>query len=513
MTVLSADINIEQKDLGLKWYPVVDNDILYKGALIAIDASGYAKPASDTSGETVVGIADEKVDNTVTGHTAGGLKIRVRSGRAFLMVTASATQASVGDAAYVTDDQTVAFSGTANAVLVGPCSEYVSATSVWINIPLGGQGTVQVATSSASLTTGEIIATGITSSDTVLGIAGLASTGATVAGGSVPIVGGVGGTTSGAGGLVSVTGGAGGTLGTGNGGAASLVGGASGTGATGAGGATTIQGGAAGSTNGAGGAANVTGGAGIGTGAGGAVTVLAGAGGLTGAGGNVAITAGAGGSTSGAAGTVIITAGSVAGTPNTVGGVAHLIAGAGKGTQAGGVAKILGGAGGGTSGAGGDAQVTGGAGSAGDANGGNVDLVPGAADGTGLDGELRVNGSAAGLIPVSMWYNAPPAVAIPMFVASRAYRVKRIEGRVLAQGSGGACTGAFWRAASATALGSGTALNTGSYNFVGTIDANQNLTLEAAANLEIAAGNVVGFVVTGTSTAAQGCLTITLAPV
>jgi hypothetical protein len=141
MTVLSADANIQSKDLPtILSYPVEDNVKIYKGAIVAIDTSGYATNAADTASFVVVGIADEDVDNTVSGHTAGGLNIRVVSGRAFLLTAASMTQAKVGAEALVSDDATVVTSGTTNSIKVGRVVSYVSATQVWVYIPIGGPG-------------------------------------------------------------------------------------------------------------------------------------------------------------------------------------------------------------------------------------------------------------------------------------------------------------------------------------------------------------------------------------
>ena len=114
---------------------------------------------------------------------------------------------------------------------------------------------------------------------------------------------------------------------------------------------------------------------------------------------------------------------------------------------------------------------------------------------------------------VSYRYDAVDlALTEPFFIASRRYVVTAIIGRVLAQGSGGACTLSFYRAPSGTAIGSGTILHSGSYNVVGTIDANQTLSLASASSLEVANGDVIGAVLTGTPTAGSGAITITLRP-
>src|SRR5262245_34245297 len=112
MTVLSADAVIPWKsEYGsgvITSYPMADNQKVYKGSLVAIDAAGYARPAADTASYISAGIAVDQVDNTITGHTAGGLRIRVRSGVRAQLPATGLTQASVGQVAKVADSGAVA---------------------------------------------------------------------------------------------------------------------------------------------------------------------------------------------------------------------------------------------------------------------------------------------------------------------------------------------------------------------------------------------------------------------
>ncbi len=107
----------------------------------------------------------------------------------------------------------------------------------------------------------------------------------------------------------------------------------------------------------------------------------------------------------------------------------------------------------------------------------------------------------------------PATLDTPFFVALRAYRVLGITGRVEVQGGGGAATAIIKKAASATAITAGTALHTGSFNFVGTAATNQVLALSAtSSDLDIASGTCIGVDATGTLTSATGCFTVLLAP-
>lgn len=138
MTALDKDRQTASKEIDLKSY-LCDVDHIYKGGLVALNAAGYAVAATDSATDVrVVGVADENVDCTVQ----GAKKVRVRSGRAFLFAASSITQAMLGDTMVVVDDQTVDDAGGAtNDVTVGHLIEYVSSTSGWVFIPLGGIAT------------------------------------------------------------------------------------------------------------------------------------------------------------------------------------------------------------------------------------------------------------------------------------------------------------------------------------------------------------------------------------
>lgn len=132
------------------------------------------------------------------------------------------------------------------------------------------------------------------------------------------------------------------------------------------------------------------------------------------------------------------------------------------------------------------------------------------------DGSMGIEGRQlddGGFIPVSFYWNVPNA-DISFFVADRPYRVKGIRARVDTVGSdAGAVTGEIKKAPSGTAVASGTVLHSGTINLKGTAATNQTLTLSAtSAALDIAAGDCIGFDLTGTGTAAVGSVTVNLAP-
>lgn len=80
--------------------PVADNVIIYKGTIVVIDTSGYANIPSDAAGLKFAGIAYETVDNTITGHTAGGLRIRVYQEGIFSLENVDVDFADMGTYVY-----------------------------------------------------------------------------------------------------------------------------------------------------------------------------------------------------------------------------------------------------------------------------------------------------------------------------------------------------------------------------------------------------------------------------
>jgi hypothetical protein len=147
------------------------------------------------------------------------------------------------------------------------------------------------------------------------------------------------------------------------------------------------------------------------------------------------------------------------------------------------------------------------------------------------DGSLHLNGAAvydanevniknaldglgSGLIDVCFVYGEATPLDASFFLAGRAYTVKAITYRPLVVGSdGSAVTAEIRKAPSGTAIASGTILHSGTVNLKATINTNASLTLSStAADLAIAAGDVIGIDVTGTTTAARGVISVLLAP-
>ena len=132
------------------------------------------------------------------------------------------------------------------------------------------------------------------------------------------------------------------------------------------------------------------------------------------------------------------------------------------------------------------------------------------------DGSTGIRGTDlddGGFVFVNIEYNASSVDKVS-FVATRTMIVKGIIGRPTVAGTdAGAVTAVIKKAASATAITSGTALHSSTFNLKGTADTNQTLTLSTTpSDLIIPAGTCVGIDFTGVLTSATGVVTVCLAP-
>jgi hypothetical protein len=117
-------------------YPVVADDHIYRGALLMIDAAGYAAPASDTASTFCLGVALDEVDNT--GGSAGDKEVLVDIGGALIKVAhedGSLTIENRGDPVVLEDDDEVTSVGTGtNDIPAGVIDEVVDADTVWVKL-------------------------------------------------------------------------------------------------------------------------------------------------------------------------------------------------------------------------------------------------------------------------------------------------------------------------------------------------------------------------------------------
>jgi hypothetical protein len=134
----SADRNTQIRYRGqtIARLPVYTGVTIYNGSLVALDSTGYAHPAADTSGYKVIGVAEEQV---VAGASASGTyTIRVRTGVNKFANSAThpvitATLATAAGYVYVEDDCTVAASGT-NSICAGIVTEIDADGGIWVDV-------------------------------------------------------------------------------------------------------------------------------------------------------------------------------------------------------------------------------------------------------------------------------------------------------------------------------------------------------------------------------------------
>lgn len=128
MTALSADKNLERYEGDVWSFTVKTGETIYKGAMVAIDATGYALPAGNDAAHIFVGVAMEQA--------AEGETIRVYRKGIFNFAAAGMAVTDTGSRVYVSDDATVTTT-VGNGVYVGKIVRVDSATSVWVDLAPG----------------------------------------------------------------------------------------------------------------------------------------------------------------------------------------------------------------------------------------------------------------------------------------------------------------------------------------------------------------------------------------
>lgn len=104
-------------------YPVIAADIIYQGAAVGENASGYARPLQ--AGDRFLGFAEAKADNAA--GAAGDVNVIVKTrGRIQLPIAALAITANDRPAVYASDDDTFTLTPTSNS-LIGYVSRWDSA--------------------------------------------------------------------------------------------------------------------------------------------------------------------------------------------------------------------------------------------------------------------------------------------------------------------------------------------------------------------------------------------------
>ena len=135
MAALTKDRNTKRRDAKVFSDPVAGTTKIYAGALVCINASGYAVPGSTSTALKARGVAQEQVDNS-TG-AAGDKRVETNRGCFPFANSASAdeiTRADIGATAYIVDDQTVAKTNGTNTRSAAGVIRDVDSDGVWVEI-------------------------------------------------------------------------------------------------------------------------------------------------------------------------------------------------------------------------------------------------------------------------------------------------------------------------------------------------------------------------------------------
>lgn len=134
MTALAADRTTPKRMANRLSLPVATNAVIYAGALVCINSSGFATPGATATTLKVAGVAQQQVNNT--GGANGAVRIEVDRSGAHLFANSSAGDlialTDLGAACYIVDDQTVAkTNGSSSRSLAGTVVD-VDASGVWV---------------------------------------------------------------------------------------------------------------------------------------------------------------------------------------------------------------------------------------------------------------------------------------------------------------------------------------------------------------------------------------------
>ncbi|UCC31926.1 MAG: DUF2190 family protein [Phycisphaerales bacterium] len=96
-------------------YAVQSAEIIYAGAFVKVDSTGYIAAAGGTDTVKCVGVAQEKADNSAGANGAKTAPVLV--GAVIDHAVTGATVASIGSKVYAKDDQTLTMTSTSHNVL------------------------------------------------------------------------------------------------------------------------------------------------------------------------------------------------------------------------------------------------------------------------------------------------------------------------------------------------------------------------------------------------------------
>lgn len=122
MATLTANQPRDFFDGNFTEYPVIASDIIFQGAAIGENGSGYARPL--VAGDPFLGFAEVKADNSA--GAAGAKTVRARrKGTIRLAISSIAITSNDRVAVYASDDNTFTLTSTSNT-LIGYVSRWIA---------------------------------------------------------------------------------------------------------------------------------------------------------------------------------------------------------------------------------------------------------------------------------------------------------------------------------------------------------------------------------------------------
>ncbi len=95
--------------------PVLDDVVIYKGALIGVTTAGFARPLQ--AGDIFGGVAYRQADNTGAGHASGAIKVRAHQMVDIVHTLTGVTEADIGSTVYASADDTLTLTQGLNSTI------------------------------------------------------------------------------------------------------------------------------------------------------------------------------------------------------------------------------------------------------------------------------------------------------------------------------------------------------------------------------------------------------------
>ena len=134
MTTLAADKPREFLLGDMAEYPVIASDIIYEGAAVGENASGYARPL--VAQDPFLGFAQRTVDNSAGAAGAKTVVVK-RKGVIKLPISGLAITANDRPKVYASDDDTFTLTSTSNT-LIGTVLQWIETGYAYVEFDANG---------------------------------------------------------------------------------------------------------------------------------------------------------------------------------------------------------------------------------------------------------------------------------------------------------------------------------------------------------------------------------------